>query len=149
MATFLNGEWGHLPPWSNQAALEEDLQQRLQTAHAPFVLIALLDHELVGSASIKINELIDLPEKEFWVGDVIVDPKYRGQGVGTIIVRKLIEYARLFGLGELHLYTPDHQDFYRRLGWHDVGQHFANGEDNTIMRYDLSVANYLEDLDHG
>lgn len=137
VAELLNREWGHLPPWSDRAALVEGLQQRLQTGQGPFALVAQLDRELVGSGSIKINELADMSDKEFWIGDVIVGPKYRGRGVGAAIMRGLIEYAKFLGLSQVHLYTPDQQDFYRRRGWHDVGQHGANGEDNTVMRCEL------------
>ncbi len=104
VATLLNREWGHLPPWANLAALTDGLQQRLQTEKAPFALVALLDQELVGSGSIKIDELPDLPDKKFWIGDVIVDPKHRGRGVGATIVRvnRVCENVRLEPASSLH-----------------------------------------------
>lgn len=54
------------------------------------------------------------------------DPRFRGRGVGTRLMRRAHEVARdEFGLEQLHLTVRAGmglEDFYRRFGWRQVGR---------------------------
>lgn len=52
-----------------------------------------------------------------WVSDVIVDPAWRGRGLGRAVMRALLDHPRLRGCRAVGLRTRDGQPFYRRLGF--------------------------------
>ncbi|NTJ41170.1 GNAT family N-acetyltransferase [Agrobacterium larrymoorei] len=134
LVEMLHAEWGALAAWSDQVTLSKEISARLQTGTPPLTLIALHGNRLVGSISITLNELSDYPEAGFWIGDVIVATDQRGKGIGTLMMHATIAYASTIGITELHLYTPDQEDYYRKLGWQTIGRDHANGEDNVVMR---------------
>ena len=50
--------------------------------------------------------------------DVIVDPKYRGLGLGKRIVQEVINHSDLSKIESMELYClPKHQSFYAALGF--------------------------------
>lgn len=52
-----------------------------------------------------------------WVSDVIVDPIWRGRGLGAAVMRALLDHPRLRRCAAIGLRTRDGQPFYRRLGF--------------------------------
>ena len=60
-----------------------------------------------------------------WLLDVVVRPDWRGRGLGSAIVRLLVEHPRARGARELRLRTRDAQNFYARFGF----QPLAPGEE--------------------
>ena len=49
--------------------------------------------------------------------DVIVDPVHQRRGLGTRLVRAIIDDPRLRGVESFWLFTTDKQPFYRRVGF--------------------------------
>jgi predicted N-acetyltransferase YhbS len=135
LALLLHTEWGELSNWSDPAMLKELLGGRLRTGTAPLTFVALDEDRLVGSVSIKKHELPSHPDKEYWIGDVIVAADCRGHGIGTLMMRAIVTHASQIGIRMLHLYTPDQEHYYRKLGWQTIGYDQANGERVVIMCY--------------
>ncbi|MCB9516282.1 MAG: GNAT family N-acetyltransferase [Candidatus Latescibacteria bacterium] len=52
-----------------------------------------------------------------WLLDVVVRPDWRGRGLGSAIVRLLVDHPRARGARELRLRTRDAQNFYARFGF--------------------------------
>jgi GNAT superfamily N-acetyltransferase len=52
-----------------------------------------------------------------WIGDVIVDAEWRGKGVGTWIVRALVDELRSRGVPRFVLGTRDAHGVYERIGF--------------------------------
>ncbi len=48
---------------------------------------------------------------------VLVQPGYRGQGVGAALCRRIEAEARRIGLAKIYLFTEDRENFYAHLGW--------------------------------
>ena len=51
-----------------------------------------------------------------YIADVIIEPEYRGKGVGTWLLSCLLQYPDLVGT-KLLLETQDAHDFYERFGF--------------------------------
>jgi GNAT superfamily N-acetyltransferase len=68
-----------------------------------------------------------------WVGEIFVRPEHRGKGLGSRLTQALSEYAFARGVQTLHLYTPDQQSLYARLGWAEVSTETVNNEVVSIM----------------
>lgn len=56
-----------------------------------------------------------------WVYDVAVDEAWRGRGVGSALMRVLLEHPRVRGARSVHLSTRDAQAFYREFGFREGG----------------------------
>jgi GNAT superfamily N-acetyltransferase len=52
-----------------------------------------------------------------WIGDVFVDEHHRGLGLGTWLVRSILEDLRVEGLPRVVLGTNDAHEVYRRCGF--------------------------------
>lgn len=87
-----------------------------QSADAlPISRIALVDGALVGTVN-----LIDCDDDARtqlwpWLAAMVVVPGRRGRGIGSLLVRALIDDARRLGITQMFLGT-DGPGFYRRLG---------------------------------
>ena len=133
-AQLLHTEWSHLPAWSHQPTILARLTQRNQTASAEFTLVATKDDKaVIATCSVIRYELDDIAAREYWIGEVVTDKKFRGQGVAKALIQWAIARARQQQIGELWLYTPDQQSYYQRSGWRAVEQRQVAGEDVTVM----------------
>jgi len=82
------------------------------------VFLAKQGEELVGTIGlVDFDELEQFRHLKPWIAAFIVNPKFRGKGVGTQILEMLEEKARLFGIEVLHLWTEDQGAFYRKRGY--------------------------------
>jgi GNAT superfamily N-acetyltransferase len=77
------------------------------------------------------------PHLSPWLATVYVAPEYRGQGIGSALVRRIAEEAAALGVPRLHLYAQDQMGFYVRLGWQAVESLEYRGCLVTVMALDL------------
>ncbi|KGD77965.1 GNAT family N-acetyltransferase [Pantoea vagans] len=133
-AQLLHTEWSHLPAWSYQAIILTRLTKRNQTGSSEFTLVATSDGEtVIATCSVIRYELDDIAAREYWIGEVVTDKKFRGRGVAKALIQQAIARAKHQQIGELWLYTPDQQAYYQRSGWRAVEQRQVAGEDVTMM----------------
>ena len=52
-----------------------------------------------------------------WIGDVIVDPAWRGKGIGTWMMRGVVDDLVTRGVPRILLATNDAHEMYRRVGF--------------------------------
>ena len=52
-----------------------------------------------------------------WVCDVFVDPTHRGSGIGTWLVRTVVDHWRERGVARLLLATRDALEVYKKVGF--------------------------------
>ncbi len=52
-----------------------------------------------------------------WIGDVIVDPAWRGKGIGTWMMRGVVDDLVTRGVPRMLLATNDAHEVYRRVGF--------------------------------
>lgn len=89
------------------------------------------DGELAGMLTL--TRCHTLSRSKFWIEDVIVDPAYRGQGVGRDLVHAAVEYVRTAGEHEHTTEEQDHTaDMDIRTADEDGGT--AEVQDNHTIR---------------
>ena len=67
----------------------------------------------------------DISKNEVWISRINVPPEYRGRGLGSLLITRLIEQARAQGFKSIAVtpggYDPDRKDdqirFYERHGF--------------------------------
>ncbi|HET9179638.1 MAG TPA: GNAT family N-acetyltransferase [Terriglobia bacterium] len=76
---------------------------------------AEVDGKAVGTAATMVYE-----QRFAWIGMVLVDPEFRGRGIGTRLLRKTIEHLDEIGICTMKLdATPAGRPIYQKLGFHD------------------------------
>jgi GNAT superfamily N-acetyltransferase len=138
LAAWGTDEWGHLNPDRTLADRVESFAQRTRPGTIPETLVAVDRDQVIGMASIVENDLSIRSDLSPWMAAVYVDASHRGRGVGSVIVRAIMDLAGESGIDRLYLLTHDRMSFYRRLGWTTMERVHYRGEDVTIMFYDTS-----------
>ena len=89
---------GELLHMLDAGAPELDLQ-RLQAImkDESFNLFVAEDEDGRLAGMLTLTRCHTLSGSKFWIEDVIVDPAYRGQGVGRALVHAAVEYVNVFG----------------------------------------------------
>lgn len=118
IATWYFEQWGHRMAESSDEETSLRLQKYLNRDEIPLMVLAVDGDDILGVAQLKYHEMEMYPEKEHWLGGVFVAPAHRGKGVAALLVNKVIELARSFGVETLHLQTEQLDGgLYARLGW--------------------------------
>jgi len=107
---------------------------------APMIVLAKYDNELAGAAQLKVREMDIRPEYEHWIGGVYVRANSRGKGVGSILVREVINRAKEAGISKLYLQTESLTGgMYLRHGFKPIEQVNYKGYDVLVMVAELSA----------
>lgn len=137
LAAWHHSQWAELNPGFSLAQRLDMMQAYLNDYPVPSTFVAV-DPEPMGSAAIIANDMDSHPEWTPWLASVFVAPAYRNQGIGGRLVRHAMNQAKKAGIAELYLFTPDREDFYRRLGWEVLTTEHYRGHNVAIMRVDLT-----------
>ena len=87
--------------------------ERFLEASETGCFVAELDSQVCGTAT-----TISFENRFAWVGMVLVDPAYRGRGIGTRLLDKTIEYLDALRIPCLKLdATPQGRPLYEKLGF--------------------------------
>ena len=109
-------------------------------------LTAFYKKKPVGAANLYMHETDKLSHQSLFV--IIVDEKYRGRGVGTLLLKEMIHLAKQRGVELLHLEVYDKNPavrLYERLGFKAYGKHArflkdldGNYYDKILMQMELT-----------
>jgi len=139
LAGWFFDEWEVHNPDLTLESIENKLKGRLNREQVPIVLVHIQDGSAIASASIKIQEMETHPHYQHWLGSVYVMPEYRGQGIGTELIRYTIGEAKRLAVEDLYLYTRNKENFYSKLGWKSIESPIYHGRRVIIMHKKLSV----------
>ena len=86
---------------------------------------------LVGDGEVE-HPFTDLLEGP-WFAGLIVDPRFRRQGIGAALLGYVTEQARSLGFQRLRLVTEHNTGYYERRGWTVEQGVTLNSVPNTVM----------------
>lgn len=144
LARWHHEQWKHLYPGDSIEQRIVRLEGHLSKDQIPMTFVALCRseknvaetnrREVVGSASLIAQDMDTHPELSPWLASVFVTPQHRGQGIGTALVRRVIQEAKTQGVAQLYLFTtPDKNRFYSRLGWLLIERTHYRGYQQIVM----------------
>ena len=134
LAGWFFREWGGGPPHDTLERFEEQILTRMNRDQPPFTLVAFKDDKAVGTAALRIQEMKTHPQYQHWLGSVYVKENWRRMGIGSALVKAVIEEAEQFGIQDLYLYTRGKESFYARWGWQAIERPMYRGRTVTIMK---------------
>ena len=135
LAAWHHAQWGHLySHWTYEVCLAELDEHASRAVGLPTTLLALEGDELLGSVSLVFEDAPELQEHGSpWLASLYVKPEARGRGIGARLANAAVERARLEGIDELFLFTPEHKDFYAGLGWREIARTALKGTPVDLM----------------
>ncbi len=141
LARWLYEEWGYFHEHDSIERRTAELSARLREDAIPMTFVALASAEpdapAIGTAALTPDDLETRPDLCPWLASVLVDPRYRGRGVGSTLVTAVVAKARELGHRRLFLFTEDQQALYARLGWAESDRAEYRGHPITIMQREM------------
>jgi N-acetylglutamate synthase-like GNAT family acetyltransferase len=102
---------------------------RLEASEADRVVVAELEGQVVGLASLHASLSVEHDEPAAKLSAIVIDAAHRGRGIGDALVTAMEAEARQRGCCLIFLTTAerraDAHAFYRRLGYEETGRRFA------------------------
>ena len=136
LAQWHHDEWADYKPGLTLEQRIQHMQPHLTDDAVPSTFVAMED-EILGSADIVQHDMTTHQELTPWLASVYVDEPHRGQGIGSQLVKHVMQQASYAGYSKLYLFTPDQVDFYQRLGWKELVKEPYCGHEVMIMSVDL------------
>lgn len=136
IARWHQKEWAHLNPGQTLEMRMDKMRGYWGDAPVPRMYVGVdAAGKPVATAALVENDMDSHPEWTPWLASVFVQPANRRTGMGTAVVRRVVEAARDAGAEWLYLFTPDRADFYATMGWEIIGQEVYRCEEVTVMKY--------------
>ena len=134
LAAWHHAQWGYLyESWTLADALAE-LSSHARQRTLPTTLVLIDGSRLLGSVSLVLEDAPELcNEGSPWLASLYVVPEARGRGYGAQLVNAAVALAAQQGISALFLFTPEHADFYRRLGWRVIARTALKGTPVDLM----------------
>jgi len=126
-------QWNYLCPGDSAERRIAMLSTHLGREQIPVTFVAVAEQAVLGSASLIAYDMDTRMDLSPWLASVYVAPEHRRQGIGTALVRRVIREAETLGVQALHLYTPDQEPFYARLGWSMIERSEYRGYSQVVM----------------
>ncbi|MCW8962464.1 MAG: GNAT family N-acetyltransferase [Gammaproteobacteria bacterium] len=136
LAQWHHDEWGDYNPGLTLEQRIQRMRPHLEDVAVPSTYVAK-DHDVLGSADIVHHDMTIHQELTPWLASVYVEQSHRRQGIGSELVKHVMQQAVVAGYSKLYLFTPDQVSFYRRLGWQQFSKVSYCGHDVIIMTVDL------------
>jgi GNAT superfamily N-acetyltransferase len=133
-------EWGTGPQEPGLEAVQRRLASWATLEGIPCAYVAVVDHEVCGSACLVDHDMQDPPKGAEslrpWLSGVYVKPDSRRTGIGAALVKAVEEAAQVLGHSELYLYTAQAtaETFYAPMGWGEIFAPTYEGRSVVIMQ---------------
>ncbi len=135
LAQWFFDEWGYLDSEKSVEQIMEELGTYVDNTTIPLAIVAKIEGEAIGTASIVKHDMETHTHLSPWLAGVYVKGEYRRKGVGSILVKRIIEESIKQGIERLYLFTPDMNRFYERLGWKVIEEPVYKSRKVYIMDY--------------
>lgn len=115
VAGWIHQEWWTSKPGHSPETTAGRLREASSAARIPLSLLAFVDGRPAGTVNLIENDDDHRPHLTPWLAALLVLPEFRGQGLGSVLVRRCVAEASRLGVSKLYLGTTI-PDFYKKLG---------------------------------
>lgn len=133
VSDWVYDEWLRGLPDITPAVVAARFATHLNRESIPLTMIALRGTTMIATASMYIDDLPERADLSPWLAAVYVAPAERGCGLGSRIVAAVEATAWRLGIVRLHLFTPDREHFYARMGWETIDHVVTGGKAVVVM----------------
>lgn len=140
IAKWVYDEWAYCYPQKSLQDIQRTLISRINEREMPITLVAHDERGVLGTASLKAEDLVAAPDLTPWISSVYVQPEYRGEGTGTALAAEIERIASELGYPRLHLFNPLAQGLFEKRGWRLLRTVHLGGKELAILSKDLVPA---------
>jgi predicted N-acetyltransferase YhbS len=133
LAKWCHEQWGYLSPNRTLKDVEANFSKLLSMSQIPFSLVVLDDKKPVAMASLELQDMDIYPELTPWLASVYVVPDYRKKGIGSKVVKTILEKAKEQHIEKIYLFTMDQEHWYNKMKFQVLQKTKYYGEDVTVM----------------
>lgn len=137
IAKWIYDEWCYVYPHKSLQDIQRTLVSRTHEREMPITLVAHDERGVLGTASLKAEDLDLVPELTPWISSVYVHPDHRGEGIGSALAAEIERIAGELGYRRLHLFNPLSQGVFEKLGWKLLKTVHFGGKELAILYKDL------------
>ena len=137
LAHWHQAEWIHLNPGKTLEDRLEKMQEYLEGKDVPRTFVCKDGETVMGSAAIIESDMETHPELTPWMASVYVYEDFRKRGIGSELVKKIMDYAKSIGVQTLYLYTEHQEAMYSKLGWERMSEEEYLGQRVKVMKAEL------------
>ena len=136
VADWIYRQWWTTVEGASVATLSDLLRAHLVPDHIPLTLVASLDSQPVGTATLLAHDVgtEQWPDLAPWLAALYVVPEFRRRGIGAALVNATVSKATVLGAEMLYLSTVDRSEFYAHLRW----QVICRDEGKVVMSRSLA-----------
>ena len=138
LARLFYAEW-HRFDHRNIPSIEVQLRQNLSRDAVPITFLAESRGEMVGTVSLDVSDFPPLDRCWPWVASLYVMPTARRQGIGTLLMLHLQQFAMKLKLEPLYLWTVGAMRFYEKCGWKILRRVTYRSHPVTVMQFTGSL----------
>ena len=138
LAKWHHDQWIDLNPGGSIEQRISRYASQLDSDDLPKMFLAVSGNILLGSASLVPHDMETRMDLTPWLASLYVAAEHRGQGIGSALVRHVVQQADSRGFKTLHLFTLDQQSLYASLGWSTLERTEFHGADVEIMKIDTA-----------
>lgn len=137
LAAALQREWSWMWPDRTLEWRIDRLKRHMHRRDLPIAWVAHENTQLLGTASLRSDDVAGVDHLSPWLGGVFVLPSHRGTGIGAQLCKRVEDAAALGGTSRLYLGTLRNLKWYIGLGWTQLDVVQLNGHTCDIMYKDL------------
>ena len=132
LAEWHHEEWSYLNPSLSLVQRKDKMKNYLSPQFVPSTFVAK-NSQILGSAAIVEFDMDTHKHFTPWLASVFVAPDKRRQGIGSALVRYVMQEAKKHDVDKLYLFTTDQVAFYEKLGWAVMFKENYRGYEVYIM----------------
>jgi len=129
----LYSEWGD----NNPNYWKEWIKTSMNEVTIPITFVVLNNKDYVGTFSLWNCDNLARQDLSPWVGGIVVDKKYRGQGIGLYIQHQIKKILFSMKIKKAYLFT-ELNNFYEKTGWTWTDDSFDE-KDHKVKLYELEI----------
>lgn len=130
--------WQDIMPNHTPDSYEKYVSSHYRRGGIPAMFVAVAENRVIGTAALEDDDMDTHPALSPWLANLYVDVKYRKNGIGEMLVHRVIEEARSTGVKKLYLFTPDREHYFSRYGWRTLFKENYYGNLESVMVLDIS-----------
>jgi len=132
LAEWFCTEWNTFDGRSRRE-IEAQLRGNLSRDALPITFVALSGADVIGTVSLDASDLPAYDHLSPWLACLYVVPSQRRAGVGQLLVRHAVAFARERQVSSLFLWSPGSTRLYEKCGWRILRTDVYGGRPITLM----------------
>lgn len=138
LSIWFLAKWSEYYAGRTPADLAQDFRSEANRDGLPVRLVAFTGGELAGTITLRDQAIWTLPEFHPGLGGLLVAERYRGQGIGTELVKAGMKVAQDQGYERVYATTVTERGILERLGWKLVRSVSHGGEQLYLYQCELA-----------